>query len=112
VLVVPSRHEPLGNVVLEGFSAGRPVIAAAAAGPRELITQGVNGLLVPVEAPEALAAAIRSVLAEPAQARALGAAGRAAFLASHAEAPVLARWRDWLAAMAGAAPRPPTMPAG
>ena len=47
-LVCPSRHEPLGNVVVEAFAAGRPVVAAAAAGPRELIRPGEDGLVVPV----------------------------------------------------------------
>ena len=49
VLACPSRHEPLGNVVVEAFAARRPVVAAAAAGPRELIRPGEDGLLVPIE---------------------------------------------------------------
>ena len=58
LLVCPSRHEPLGNVVIEAWSARRPVIAAAADGPRELITAGRDGILVPQEDPRALADAI------------------------------------------------------
>ena len=99
LLACPSRHEPLGNVVIEAFSAGRPVVAADAAGPAELITPDVDGLLVPREDPGALAAAIADVLAQPALAARLGQAGRARFEAEHAEAPVLARWRSALAAM-------------
>ncbi len=100
MLIVPSRHEPLGNVVLEAFSAGRAVIAAAAAGPRELIKDGRNGLLVPLDAPAALAAAIAGLLADPARAAALGAAGRETFAADFAQTPVLARWRAVLAEIA------------
>jgi glycosyltransferase involved in cell wall biosynthesis len=96
MLICPSRHEPLGNVVIEAFSAGRPVVAAAADGPRELISPGETGLLVPPEDPEALAASIRTLLEHPALAARLAEAGRAAFLREHAEAPVLARWRDFL----------------
>ena len=55
LLVCPSRHEPLGNVVIEAWSARRPVVAAAADGPRELIISGRDGLLVPPEDPSALA---------------------------------------------------------
>jgi glycosyltransferase involved in cell wall biosynthesis len=96
VFICPSRHEPLGNVVLEAWSAARPVIAAAAQGPSELIADGQTGLLVPVDAPEPLAAAIRALLAEPAQAAALGGQGRAEFVEKFAAAPVLAQWREFL----------------
>lgn len=102
LFVCPSRHEPLGNVVLEAWSAARPVIAAAAQGPSELIRDGETGILVPKEAPEPLAAAIAGLLADPARAAMLGAAGRAEFARAHAEAPVLARWREFLRAVAPA----------
>lgn len=100
MLVVPSRIEPLGNVVLEGFSAARPVIATAAEGPRELIEDGRTGLLVPIGDHAALAGAIGALLADRARAAAIGAAGRAVFAAQHAEAPVLAAWSRFLDAAA------------
>ena len=99
VLVCPSRQEPLGNVVLEAFSAARPVVAAAAAGPVELIEDGRTGLLVAVEDERALAEAIGAVLGDRALAARLAAAGRAEFERAHAEAPVLARWRAFLASV-------------
>jgi glycosyltransferase involved in cell wall biosynthesis len=100
VFVCSSRHEPLGNIVLEAWSASRPVVAAAAQGPSELIADGETGLLVPVDAPEALAAAIRGLLDDPQRAARLAAAGRAAFARDFTEAAVLARWRGFLAAVA------------
>lgn len=99
VLACPSRHEPLGNVVIEAFSAGRPVVAADAAGPVELIQDGVTGLLVPREDPQRLADAVGAVLAAPALSARLAAAGRARFLAEHCAAPVLDRWRSTLATL-------------
>jgi glycosyltransferase involved in cell wall biosynthesis len=96
VLACPSRHEPLGNVVVEAFAAGRPVVAAGAAGPRELITPGEDGLLVPVEDAPALATSLGLVLGTPAFAARLAAAGRARYEAEFAEAPVLAQWRRFL----------------
>ena len=96
VLVCSSRIEPLGNVVIEAWSAGRPVVAAASAGPRELIRPDVDGLLVPVEDPSALGEAIRRVLDDPARAAALATAGRARYETEFAETPVLARWRAFL----------------
>ncbi len=99
LLACPSRHEPLGNVVIEAFSAGRPVVAADAAGPLELIVRDRDGLLVPREDPSALAAAISDVLADRALAARLALAGRARYEAEHAEASVVALWRTALAAM-------------
>lgn len=99
LFVCPSRLEPLGNVVLEAWSAGCPVVAAAADGPRELIFPGRDGLLVPLEDAPALAEAIGALLTDRAQAEVLAEAGRARFLADFAEAPVVARWRACLAAI-------------
>ncbi len=97
VLVCPSRHEPLGNVVIEGWSARVPVVAAAAQGPGELIAPGRNGLLVPCDDVAALADTLGAVLRDAAAGRALAQAGRARFEAEFAEADVLARWRGFLA---------------
>ncbi|MEI6158836.1 MAG: glycosyltransferase [Roseococcus sp.] len=96
VFLCPSRHEPLGNVVLEAWSAARPVIAASAQGPSELIEEGVTGLLVPVDAPEPMAEAIRAPQGDAGRAAALAAAGRARFEEHFAEGPVLAQWREFL----------------
>lgn len=100
LFVCPSRHEPLGNVVLEAWSAARPVVAAASVGPSELIEHGVTGLLVPVDDARALADAIAALREDTLRARLLAEAGRAAFLRDHAEAPVVARWRGFLAEVA------------
>ena len=92
VLVCPSRHEPLGNVVIEGWAFGLPVIAAASAGPAGLIESGVNGLLVPVDDSAALGAAARQLLADESLAQQLVAGGRAAHEAEFTETAVAARY--------------------
>ena len=97
MFICSSRHEPLGNIVLEAWSAAKPVIAAAAQGPSELISTGKDGVLVPLEDPPALAAAIAELIENPERAAALAAAGRAHFAATFAEAPVMAQWRGLLA---------------
>ncbi|HEY0204245.1 MAG TPA: glycosyltransferase [Acetobacteraceae bacterium] len=99
VLACPSRHEPLGNVVLEAFSAARPVVAADAAGPSELIACDNTGLLVPRDDPTRLAQALGAILHDPALAACLANAGRACFEANHQSAPVLQRWQTALAQM-------------
>jgi len=96
MLLCPSRHEPLGNVVIEAWSAGRPVIAAASAGPAALIRDGVNGLLVPVEDADALARAIMRLAGTGALRTELAAAGRAAYAAEFSEAVVVAQYRDFI----------------
>jgi glycosyltransferase involved in cell wall biosynthesis len=96
LLVCPSRVEPLGNVILEAFSAGKPVVAAMAAGPLELIEPGRNGVLVALDSGIALAAGIEAVLGNPAMAAALAQAGRARWEREFAPAAVIAKWRGFL----------------
>ena len=97
VLVCPSRQEPLGNVILEAFSARRPVIAATAEGPSWLLEGGTRGILVPAESGIALAAAIESMLANPAMAARMADAGRTHFETHFAQAPVVRAWQTFCA---------------
>ena len=97
LLVCPSRHEPLGNVVLEAFSAGRPVVAASAEGPVWLLGDGARGILVPVESGVALAGAVGAMLDGPEMAARMAAAGRAYFEARFSERAVVAEWRAFCA---------------
>lgn len=76
VVVVPSRKEAASIVVLEAWRAGRPVVGTVLGGPRTLLTDGVDGLLVDPRDAGALADAIGSLLDAPDLAAALGAAGR------------------------------------
>jgi glycosyltransferase involved in cell wall biosynthesis len=54
LLVVPSSYEGFGIVYLEAMRFGLPVIAGDAGGPREIVSHGVNGFLVPPSDPAAL----------------------------------------------------------
>lgn len=99
-LVCPSRHEPLGNVVIEAWAAGVPVVAAASAGPRVLLRDEETGLLVPVEDQAALARAMARLGADAALRRRLAAAGAEAYAAEFSEARVVALWRAFLARVA------------
>lgn len=76
VLVHCSRTaEPFGQVVVEGLGAGLAVIATDAGGPAEILTDGVDGLLVPPADPQALSEALVA-LGDRAVRERLGAAGR------------------------------------
>jgi len=64
IFVCPSRHEPLGNVVLEAWAQKIPIIATAAQGPKQLIDDGENGLLVAIDDYSTLAEKISCLIRE------------------------------------------------
>jgi phosphatidyl-myo-inositol alpha-mannosyltransferase len=77
VFVAPATgQESFGIVLVEAMAAGVPVVASDIAGYREVVRDGVDGLLVPPNDPIALAAAIRRILSEPELAASLKDAGR------------------------------------
>ncbi len=92
--VCPSRLEPFGNVVIEAWAHGVPVVAAAAKGPAGLIEHGESGLLAPVDDAGALADAIRRVLGDRDMAARLARAGRAVHEARFTESAVTGKYLD------------------
>jgi len=76
VVVHASEREPFGIVVIEAMALGKPVIATVPGGPAEVITDGVDGQLVPHGDERALSEAVLRYLADPDFARACGVAGR------------------------------------
>ncbi len=77
ILVVPSREEGFGLVLLEGMARGLPIVATTAGGIPEVARHGIEAILVPPRDPRALAEAIARLHATPALADALVEAGRA-----------------------------------
>lgn len=99
ILVCPSREEPLGNVVIEGWAHRLPVVAARSEGPVHLIRDGETGLLAEIEDPEAFAAQLNSVIGDRALATSLAAAGRAEYEARFSEEIVIRRYLDLLGSL-------------
>lgn len=77
IFVLASWHEPLGVALMEAMSCEVPTIGTAAGGVAELITDGLDGVLVPPKEPETLADAIAALAADPARCLTLGQVGRA-----------------------------------
>ena len=78
VLVLPSRSEGLGRVVVESFCRGRGVVGSCVGGIPDIVEDGRTGKLVPPGDARALADALVEVLSDGALAERLGSAGRAA----------------------------------
>ncbi len=95
ILACPSRHEPLGNVVIEGWARRKPVVAAASDGPSHLIRDGETGLLCPIDSVESLADALNTLASDPALSAQLGAAGEAEFKARYTEETVVRQYMEF-----------------
>ena len=76
VFVLTSHWEGLPYTVLDAMALEKPVVATAAVGTRDIVQDGVTGLLTPIGDPEAAARAVARLLTSPAEARAMGIAGR------------------------------------
>jgi glycosyltransferase involved in cell wall biosynthesis len=75
LFLLPSEMEPFGISLLEAAAARLPRIGTAAGGIPEQLSSGIDGLLVPVRDPSALADAIRLLVTDPERAKRLGEAG-------------------------------------
>jgi glycosyltransferase involved in cell wall biosynthesis len=66
LFVLPSHQEGLPVALMEAMSAGLPVVATTVGGVPDVVTDGIEGLLVPPGRPDLLAQAVRAVAADPA----------------------------------------------
>lgn len=91
LVVLPSYREGLSKSLIEAAACGLPLVTTDVPGCREVVTDGVDGLLVPVRDAAALADAIARLQDDPALATRLGVAARARALAEFDERIVIAR---------------------
>jgi glycosyltransferase involved in cell wall biosynthesis len=97
VFVLSSRFEGWGIALTEAMAAGLPAVSFDCPfGPAEMITSGVDGILVPPEDVSALAEVLRTVMSDAAMRERLGNAGRESSRRFQA-ANVLAAWDDVVA---------------
>jgi len=93
-VVLPSYREGLPKGLIEAAACGLPLVTTDVPGCREVVTHGVDGLLVPVKNAPALARAIARLQDDPDLCERLGAAARAKALATFDERIVILRTMD------------------
>ncbi len=76
VMVLPSWREGFPNAILEAAATGVPVVATLCTGSRDAVVPEVTGLLVPPGYPDAICAAVMSLLRDPDRRRRMSAAAR------------------------------------
>ena len=75
IFVCPSRHEGLGSIIIEAWFNRCPMVATESQGPKELITDKLNGLLTPIDDVACLAEAITALINDPLKAKKLAEQG-------------------------------------
>jgi glycosyltransferase involved in cell wall biosynthesis len=76
VVVLPSYREGLPKALIEAAAAGRPIVTTDVPGCRDVVEEGVSGIIVPVRNALALANAIEELVASPELRKTYGLAGR------------------------------------
>ena len=95
LVVFPSREEEtLGNVILEAWTWGKPLVTAGFRGAREIARHGEDAWCVPCDDDQALAAGIRAVLADDTLRHDLARAGQIRVQAEFAQGPIMARYLE------------------
>ena len=94
VCVYPSREEPFGNVVVEAWSCGTPVVTTASTGPKWLVRDGEDAILTPIDDAEALAEGIRAVLSSKALAEKIVRGGLRRIAEEFSEAAIVRRYAE------------------
>ncbi len=79
VFCLPARYESLGLVVIEAMAFGLPIVTSSVGGLAEIVEDGGNGILVPVEDEAALEAALERLVADAALRRRFGERSRRLF---------------------------------
>lgn len=94
VVAIPSRGEAFGRTTLEAMALGRPLVASRVGGLAEAVIDGETGFLVAPENPKELSAALRTLLADQALSRRMGAAARARYESRFTIAHMATSWRE------------------
>ena len=92
--VMASRHEPLGNVILESWRAGVPVVTTRSEGPMWFVEDGRDALMVDIDDAGAMSEALARIRADGALAASLVRAGREKLAAQFSKDVIVQRYLD------------------
>jgi glycosyltransferase involved in cell wall biosynthesis len=96
IFILPSRWEGLSRALMEAMAAGLPAIATQVDGIKDLITDGVNGLLVPSEDAEALGNSILELIDNEEMRKRIGSAGQAHVVQAHSVEDMCRKYYDFM----------------
>jgi glycosyltransferase involved in cell wall biosynthesis len=94
LVVYPSRKEPFGNVVVEAWGYGVPLVTTASIGPKWLTRPGEDAIVTPIDDEAAFADGIVQVISSPELAAKLAANGRARVAAEFSESAIVRQYLD------------------
>ncbi|QCI97344.1 glycosyltransferase [Agrobacterium larrymoorei] len=94
IFVMPSSHEPLGNVILEAWAQRKPVISSKSEGPLWFMKDAEDGLLVDIGDVEGYTNAIRRLLDDAALAEKVAAGGNATLMGQFSEEAVVSSYLE------------------
>lgn len=102
MVVFPSRdEETLGNVILEAWAYGKPLVATAFRGAREIARPGEDAVIVPCDDAPALAEGLRALIADGDLQAKLVAAGSRRVMDDFGEATIIGQYEALYARLAG-----------
>ncbi|KQV64466.1 glycosyltransferase [Rhizobium sp. Root1220] len=85
VFVMPSNHEPLGNVILEAWAQGKPVVSSRSEGPTWFMREGENGLFAEIGDTDSFSNAIERLINDPVLAAKVAAGGHETLMGQFSE---------------------------
>jgi len=100
VFLLSSLSEGISNAVLEAMACGLPIVTTECGGMREAVTDGVEGFVVPVRDPTAMAEALIRLIEDPDLRRRMGHAGRERVLREFTLDQQVQQWLELLEAVA------------
>ena len=103
VFVLASHTEGISNAVVEAMAAGLPIVTTDAGGMTEIVTDGVEGFVVPVRDPDAIADRLAELARDEHKRLAMGAAARARAERDHSTARQSAEFDELYTALLGSA---------
>ncbi|NTJ42912.1 glycosyltransferase [Agrobacterium larrymoorei] len=94
IFVMPSSHEPLGNVILEAWAQEKPVVSSKSEGPLWFMKDGENGLLADIGEPDGFAAAITKIRDDVELGENLAAGGNKSLMSQFSEDAVVGQYLE------------------